>query len=101
MRLKLTDLTIQNFKYQHPQVTFWDALLPAFGVRVGSRSKTFIVMHGPARKRETIGRYPDIKLAEARDLARKFMTAPEQLEHPSITLAAAVNEYLRSIRTRT
>jgi integrase len=100
MRVKLTDLTIQNFKYQHPQVTFWDALLPAFGVRVGSRSKTFIVMHGQARKRKTLGRYPDMKLTEARDLARKFMTASGVPEHPSVTLAGAVNEYLRNIKTR-
>ncbi|HET9233864.1 MAG TPA: hypothetical protein VFP10_06975, partial [Candidatus Eisenbacteria bacterium] len=54
-RLKLTDLAIQHLEFQHPQVTWWVTLLPAFGVRVGSRSKTFIVMHGKARKRQTLG----------------------------------------------
>jgi hypothetical protein len=70
VRLELTDLAIQNFKFQHPQVTYWDTMLPAFGVRVGSRSKTFIVMHGQARKRQTAGRYPSLKLSDARELAK-------------------------------
>jgi hypothetical protein len=73
MRLKLTDLTIQHLKFQHPQVTYWDTMLPAFGVRVGSRSKTFIVMQGKARKRQTIGRYPAMKLQKARDHARLLL----------------------------
>jgi hypothetical protein len=80
MRVKLSDLTIQNFKYQHPQVTFWDALLPAFGVRVGSRSKTFIVMHGHARKRETL-----------RDLALPFVSdePTDDLDNDAATTTAA------------
>ena len=70
MRLKLTDLTIQKFKHQHPQITYWDTMLPAFGVRVGTRSKTFIVMQGKTRKRQTLGRYPATKLQDAREQAR-------------------------------
>jgi hypothetical protein len=58
VRLKLTDLSIANLKFQHPQATYWDALLPGFGVRVGSRSKTFVLMQGKTRKRITLGRYP-------------------------------------------
>jgi len=74
MRVKLTDLSSQSFKHQHPQVTVWDTMLPAFGVRVGSRSKTFIVMPGKARKRQTIGRYPAWTLLKAREKARLMIS---------------------------
>jgi hypothetical protein len=100
MRLKLTDLTIQHLKFQHPQVTYWDTMLPAFGVRVGSRSKTFIVMQGKARKHQTIGRYPAMKLQKARDHARLLL--PSEIgEIPAISLEHALEEYLRSLSTRT
>jgi integrase len=99
MRLKLTDIAIQRLKFQHPQVTYWDSLLPAFGVRVGSRSKTFIVMHGPARKRQTIGRYPILRLHEAREKARLFLGGSNRAS-PAIAFSDAVAEYLRSISTR-
>jgi integrase len=103
VRLKLTDLAIQHLKFQHPQVTYWDTMLPAFGVRVGSRSKTFIVVTGKARKRQTLGRFPVLKLQEARDKARLFLSGKRDTEHPSLTVADAVEEYLRalSIRPRT
>jgi integrase len=100
MRLKLTDLTIQHLKFQHPQVTYWDTMLPAFGVRVGSRSKTFIVMQGKARKRQTIGRYPAMKLQKARGHARLLLPS-ETGEIPAISLEHALEEYLRSLSTRT
>ena len=98
--LKLTDLTIQHLKFQHPQVTFWDTMLPAFGVRVGSRSKTFIVVTGNARKRQTLGRYPALKLQEARDKARLYLSGSRNAGHPSLTVADAVEEYLRSLSIR-
>jgi integrase len=100
VRLKLTDLAIQHFKFQHPQVTYWDTMLPAFGVRVGSRSKTFIVMQGKTRKRQTIGHYPDTKLQAARDKARLLLTSPQIPEHTSVLASDAVEEYLRGLSTR-
>src|SRR5262245_14847116 len=99
MRLKLTDVAIANLEFQHPQATYYDTLLPAFGVRVGSRSKTFIVMHGKSRKRETIGKYPTLKLSEARDKARKFLAAPGTSQQ-SQSLSEAVTEYLDVIKLR-
>jgi Arm DNA-binding domain len=85
MRLKVTDLAIQHLKFQHPQATYWDTMLPAFGVRVGTRSKTFIVMQGKARKRQTIGRYPAMKLQKALAQARLLLTS-ETSEIPAISL---------------
>ena len=60
--------------------------LPAFGVQVGPLSKTFIMMHGKARKRQTISRYPSMKLQKARDHARLLLTA-ETGEIPAISLS--------------
>ena len=85
MRLKVTDLAIQHLKFRHPQATYWDTMLPAFGVRVGTRSKTFIVMQGKARKRQTIGRYPAMKLQKALAQARLLLTS-ETSEIPAISL---------------
>ncbi len=52
------------------QVTYWDAGMPNFGVRVGARSKTFVVLVGEDRQRVTLGRYGDVSLADARKAAR-------------------------------
>ncbi len=42
--------------------------MPGFGVRVSARSKNFVVLfgQGSARRYKTIGRYPDLSLADAR-----------------------------------
>jgi integrase len=58
----------------HPetgQVYYWDTVLRGFGVRVGTRDKTFIMqrdVNGKSR-RITIGRYGDISLQLARQRA--------------------------------
>jgi hypothetical protein len=72
--------------------------LPAFGVQLGPLSKTFIMMHGKARKRQTISRHPPMKLQKARDHARLLLTA-ETGEFPEISLEHAVEEYLWSLAT--
>ena len=39
----LTDLTIKNLESDR-QTRYWDATLPGFGILVGKRRKTFILM---------------------------------------------------------
>lgn len=74
-RQKLTDRTVAALKpasVAERQYEVWDAVLPGFGVRVGSRgTKTFIVMVRIAGKqrRTTLGRYPETSLADARKQA--------------------------------
>ena len=63
----LTDLAIRSLKAEK-QTDFWDTKTPAFGIRVGPRSKTFIAKIGNARR--AIGSYPDMSLQEAR---RRFL----------------------------
>ena len=94
MRSKLTDTYVSNLKFRHPQYTAWDALLPGFGVRVGSRSKTFIVMTGKARKRITLGHYPAITLQKAREAARLKMSNPLGLPLDNSSVSAAIENYL-------
>src|SRR2546430_929536 len=71
--VRLTDATIRALKVpQSGQADYWDETpgFKGFGVRVSQGgSKTFILLHGPARSRTTLGRYPILSLAKAREKA--------------------------------
>ena len=69
---RLTDRTIASAQPRPKgQYTLWDATLKHFGLRVSpGGTKTFTVVHGPRRERITIGRYPTITLAQAREKAK-------------------------------
>ena len=58
------------------RIEIWDTYLPGFGLRISDRGvKTWIAMtrvHG-RKIRLTLGRYPGLKLKDARELARKKM----------------------------
>ena len=73
--LSLTDVGIRALK--HPtqgQMTYWDKGLKSFGLRISQGgSRTFIVMLGADRRRVTIGRYPTVSLAKARQLAKELL----------------------------
>ena len=60
----LTDLSIQKLKFNGKHMIYWDSNLGGFGVRVGKRTKTFVVMVGKERKVISLGRYPDDKLKD-------------------------------------
>ncbi len=68
---------------------FFDAHTEGLGLRVGTRAKTFFVMPRILRQgqwkqeRVSIGRYGDITLAEARELARKIITSAAAGEIPA------------------
>ena len=56
-RVRLTDIAISKLPQSKAQITYWDEGLPAFGVRVGARRKTFIVVMNGGR-RIKLGNYP-------------------------------------------
>jgi integrase len=64
-KFPFTDLKIQSL----PEGEFWDSKLGAFGLRVGKRTKTFLLIKG--NRRVKIASYPATSLAEAR---RKALT---------------------------
>ena len=65
-RVRLTDMSISKFPHSRGRVTYWDEGLPAFGVRVGARRKTFIVILNGGR-RIKLGNYPFTSLKEGPD----------------------------------
>lgn len=75
-RIVLTDVTIKNLKSDR-QTRYWDASLPGFGILVGKKRKTFILMRGKQRKIVTLGSFPTLSLAAARRNAIKLIDGPE------------------------
>ena len=70
--------------------TYWDPSLRAFGVRVGKRRKTFIIVRNGART--IVGYFPHTTLHEARKKAKRLL-----LDHavvkPSLSLEEALDTY--------
>ncbi len=82
--MRLTDLAIQKLPLlEKGQKTHWDKALPGFGVRVGARTKAFVVMFGKERRLKTIGKYPDISLKDARQSAREILAKPPEVSAQS------------------
>jgi integrase len=72
-RVHLTDITVSKLPHSKAQITYWDEGLPAFGVRVGARRKTFIVILKPG-ERIKLGNYPFTSLKDARREAYKRLS---------------------------
>jgi hypothetical protein len=75
----LTDRQIKSLKTDRPQVDVFDGEIPGFGVRLTNRGrKSFFLFYrarrlaDPRRRlhRVTLGAYPYLSLAEARERAR-------------------------------
>ncbi|MGO9268322.1 MAG: tyrosine-type recombinase/integrase [Candidatus Binataceae bacterium] len=76
MRHALTAAFIDSIKPTDKRADYWDKKLPGFGLRVTENGvKTWTVMYRHARRlrRLTIGGYPAISLADARDVAKRAL----------------------------
>jgi integrase len=99
MRKRLTDLAVARMKDRGEA---WDTLLPSFGIRVGARTKTWIIAtrrpgaRNPVRIR--VGGYPDLGVAEARTKAREMMAAGGP--PATATFRPLAEEFLEHGRTR-
>ncbi len=89
-----TDISVRALKGSDKYETFFDTKLPGFGVRVGKRSKTFLVVRGKNRERISIGRYPDTSVADARTEAKRLLAEPSAPKNARITFENARDEYL-------
>src|ERR1044071_8991338 len=102
--MRFTDQTVRSLP--HPETgqrDYADNAVPGFIVRVGKRTKTFVLTTGSGRggnrKRHTLGRYdpPHFTLAMAREKARDII-ARDRLakdELPRTTFEAALEVYYR------
>jgi integrase len=91
----LTDLTVQKL----PEGLHFDTKLPSFGIRVGKRRRTWLVIRGTNRTKVTLGHYPALTLAEARKKALGALSSPEQGK-PRISYEKAVEAFLALPRWR-
>ena len=85
----LTDLSVRNL----PEGLHLDARLPSFGIRVGKKRRTWIVIKGKNRTKISVGHYPAMSLADARKRAMvelsKAPSASEAANMPSYPEALA------------
>jgi len=101
VRLNLTDLAIQRLP--HPatgQERHFDTQLPGFGITVGTKTKTFIVVTGTDRKLTTLGRYPSVSLKTARSEAKRILADPSTAK-TSKAYPEAVQSFLAAKKTNT
>ena len=111
---RLSDKTIEKLAApEKGQVEIWDTLVPGFGVRVshGGR-KAFVLLYrvrGQSRKRRlTLGAYPALSLAEARQIARDALLQAQRGSDPAavkvcaaegaLSYAALVDEFVTKYR---
>ena len=94
MRINFTTVSLRQLPFSDSgQKKIRDAQLPGFGIIVGKRSKTFFVMSGVDRKTKTIGKFPELSLADARKIAMRELSAP-QTEIRTSSLSEARDAYL-------
>src|SRR6516165_9948049 len=87
---------------------YWDTILPGLILRVGTRRRTwqYRVRSGETYRRITLGHFPTMELAEAREAARKLIERLEKgappsppVPHPrsaaAFTLGALIDRYER------
>src|SRR5882672_1363134 len=101
--MRFTDRTLAALTPpESGQKIYSDDNLPGFGLRVGTQSKTFVLTVGQGRKRITIGRYPIVSLAQAREKVRTILAERQLgLEKPITSLFADIEEEYRAFREQT
>lgn len=94
----LTDITVKNLQPPEAgQVMYTDHDLPGFGVRVSQGGvKAFVLVHPRTRVRTTLGRYPVVKLQQARQKATQLLAerALGKDEAPKIGFEEALDDFI-------
>lgn len=75
--MRFTDIALRAIAPpDRGQRDYWDDGMRGFGMRVSQGgSKTFVILHNGNRR--TLGRFPDLSLAKAREQARKLLAQVE------------------------
>src|SRR5271156_3953050 len=92
-RLHLTDMAVRALKAPASgQVDYWDAATRGFGLRVSQAgTKTFVAKVN--NRRVTIGRYPDVSLADARRKANGVKSEQQPLDRSTVTFEQAYEKF--------
>jgi integrase len=99
--MRFTDKAIASLKPQEGRYEVWDKQRPAFGIRVGESGKKswFFVYHNSRKARRlTLGRYPQMSLADA---GVAYAEARRTLEHGNDPGASTVEKRQRLRATPT
>lgn len=94
--LKLTNPVVKQAKLKpgETQTELWDTVVPAFGLRIGKKRKTWVVaLRRPGEKhcgRHRIGHYPHTSLADARQKARDMLESSTAGKDPFAKKPATV-----------
>jgi integrase len=86
MRKKLTAQFVETASTTKPREVFWDAKTPGFGLRVTANgARSWIVMYERNRRARmlTLGSYPTMPLAEARECGREALLAAQRGRDPA------------------
>ena len=76
----LTDLSVRNL----PEGLHLDARPPSFGIRVGKKRRTWIVIKGKNRTKISLGHYPAMSLADARKRAMAELSKPPSASETAV-----------------
>ena len=87
-RLHLTDIAVRRLKPLGQQVIYWDTVSPVALRLSQAGGKSFMVVVGDDRRKITLGKYPDMSLADARAEAERIVRGPSQ---PTDRLAVGRN----------
>lgn len=94
-RFHFTDIAIRSLPFHDSTTYVWDGH-STLGLRIGKRSKTFLVIT-PNGKRVTIGRYPRITLQQARLRINSAHSAPSTAP----ALSAVLDQFLKAHAAKT
>jgi integrase len=86
MRKNLTAQFVETASTTKPREVFWDAKTPGFGLRVTANgARSWIVMYERNRRARmlTLGSYPTMPLAEARECGREALLAAQRGADPA------------------
>lgn len=85
-KTRLTDIAIKRARPPAAgQIEIWDSAIPGFGVRVTAKgARSFVLLYRYQRhpRRWTLGRYPALSLADARQMASDALTKLEAGKDP-------------------